>query len=100
MLSSDLTDIAFTSYGAFWMSYATIFIPSSGVMAAYSDPQEFNNAVGIYLITWFMVTVMFMLPVLRRSVAFSALLFSLAVTFALLAAGAFTAKARYSFLLV
>jgi len=85
---------AFTSYGAFWMSYATIFIPSSGVIAAYADPQEFNNAVGIYLMTWFMVTVMFMLPVLRRNIAFSVLLFSLSVTFVLLAVGAFTAKAN------
>lgn len=47
-------------YGAFWMSYATIFIPSSGIQAAYPDQAEFHNALGLYLITWFMVTVMFM----------------------------------------
>jgi uncharacterized protein len=47
---------AFTSYGAFWMSFATIFIPNSGIAASYKDPGEFDSAVGIYLITWFMVT--------------------------------------------
>ncbi|TFK33288.1 FUN34 transmembrane protein [Crucibulum laeve] len=84
---------AFSSYGAFWMSYATIFIPASGILAAYPDPQELNNAVGIYLVTWGMVTFMFLLSVIRRSVAFSALLGFLTVTFALLSAGSFTAMA-------
>ena len=51
---------ALSSYGAFWMSYATILIPSSGIIAAYADPQELENALGIYLITWFMVTVLLM----------------------------------------
>ncbi|KNZ76395.1 Accumulation of dyads protein 2 [Termitomyces sp. J132] len=32
-------------YAAFFMSYATIFIPGSGIMLAYqNDPAEFNNA--------------------------------------------------------
>ncbi|KAF8873483.1 GPR1/FUN34/yaaH family-domain-containing protein [Infundibulicybe gibba] len=70
---------AFSSYGVFWMSYATIFIPSSGIISAYSDPQELSNAIGIYLITWFMVTVMFILPVIRRHLAFTVLLSCLAV---------------------
>jgi len=46
------------------MSYATILIPSSGVLTAYHDSQELENALGIYLITWFMVTVMFMWAIL------------------------------------
>lgn len=43
-------------YGGFWMSFATIFIPGSGVAASYTDATEFNSAVGIYLWTWFIVT--------------------------------------------
>lgn len=50
----------FSSYGAFWMSYGTIFIPSSGIMAAYNDPTEFANALGIYLVPWVMVTLFFL----------------------------------------
>lgn len=34
------------------MSYATILIPSSGILDAYTDlPGELENALGIYLIT-------------------------------------------------
>jgi len=49
--------LAFTSYGAFWMSYATILIPNSGIIAAYAGHEdELNQALGIYLITWFVLT--------------------------------------------
>lgn len=44
-------------FGGFWMSYATILIPGSGIAAAYeSNPVEFNNAVGLYLFMWFIIT--------------------------------------------
>ena len=53
--------LAFSSYGAFWMSYATIFIPGSGVLAAFGDNMdEFNQAFGLYLMVWFVITVLFM----------------------------------------
>jgi succinate-acetate transporter protein len=81
---------AFSSYGAFWMSYATIFIPSSGIIAAYTDPQELGNALGIYLTTWCMVTIFFILPCLRRNLSFVILLSILALAFACLAASQFT----------
>jgi len=85
---------AFTSYGAFWLSFAAIFIPGSGILDAYAkDPaDEVANALGIYLITWFMVTFMFFIVALRKSVAFIALFGFLSLTFALLAAGFFTGK--------
>jgi succinate-acetate transporter protein len=52
---------AFTSYGAFWMSYATILIPSSDIITAYAgEPAELESALGIFLITWFMVTFLFL----------------------------------------
>ena len=61
--------IAFTSYGAFWMSYATILLPGSGIISAFTDPTELNSALGIYLIAWFMVT-FFLLWVDSYSVMF------------------------------
>ncbi|KAF9051791.1 GPR1/FUN34/yaaH family-domain-containing protein [Panaeolus papilionaceus] len=84
----------FSTYGCFWMSYAAIHIPATGIIAAYSDPQEFNNAMGIYLITWFVITVMFTSAVLRRNLTFIILLSILAVTFLLLAVANFTADER------
>lgn len=43
-------------YGGFWMSFATIFLPGSGVLAAYESADELNSALGIYLWTWFIIT--------------------------------------------
>jgi len=50
--------VAFTSYGAFWISFAIIFIPGFGVIAAYTDPHvnpdihpgELNAIIGHYLL--------------------------------------------------
>ncbi|KAN0082937.1 GPR1/FUN34/yaaH family domain containing protein [Tylopilus felleus] len=78
---------AFTSYGAFWMSYATILIPGSGVLAAYKSPDELSAALGIYLITWFILTFMFLIGSLRRNVGLISLFVSLCITFVLLAVG-------------
>lgn len=84
---------AFTSYGAFWMSYATIFIPGSGIVAAYDgNDDELNQAIGIYLMTWFVFTFLLMIGALRRNFSFIGLLFFLCITFILLAAGAWTSK--------
>jgi len=84
---------AFSSYGGFWMSYATILIPSSGIIDAYAKtPEELPNALGIYLIAWFMFTFMMLIGALRKNISFIALFAFLAATFALLAAGQFTGK--------
>jgi succinate-acetate transporter protein len=41
------------------MSYATILIPGSGIIDSYATtPEELPNALGIYLIAWFMFTFM------------------------------------------
>jgi len=87
---------AFTSYGAFWLSYATIFIPGSGISAAYpssTTSSEFSSAIGIYLFTWFIITFLLLVASLRKSIAFIALFGFLSLTFLLLGAGAFTGKA-------
>jgi len=87
---------AFTSYGAFWMSYATILIPGTGVLEAYTATpaglEQLGNALGIYLITWFMFTFLMLIGALRKNVSFVALFAFLAATFAVLAVGAFTSK--------
>ncbi|ESK87715.1 fun34 transmembrane protein [Moniliophthora roreri MCA 2997] len=85
---------AFASYGSFWMSYATINIPASGIMASFDSDQEFHNALGIYLITWFMITFFFLLAVLRRHIAFTVLLTFLDVALLLLSIAEWTGSAR------
>ncbi|TFL00349.1 GPR1/FUN34/yaaH family-domain-containing protein [Pterulicium gracile] len=80
---------AFTSYGAFWLSYAAILWPSSGILASYESAAERQSALGIYLITWFLVTFFFFIASLRKNVGFIALFGLLFITFILLAAGEF-----------
>lgn len=81
---------AFSMYGGFWASYATLFIPSSGILAAYTDPNELASALGIYLITWFIVTFLLLIASLRHNVGLIALFFFLMITFILLGAAEFT----------
>ncbi|KAJ7441473.1 Gpr1 family protein [Mycena galericulata] len=80
----------FASYGSFWMSYGTIYIPASGIIAAYSDPTELANALGIYIITWCMVTFFFLLLVIRANIAYTSLLSIFCVALACLSAAQFT----------
>jgi succinate-acetate transporter protein len=85
---------AFACYGAFWMSYAVLLIPGSGVAAAYQDtPQQFDDAVGIFLTCWFIVTVLFWIASLRKCIAFVVTFGFLAMTFMVLAAAKFTGNA-------
>ncbi|THU85087.1 hypothetical protein K435DRAFT_764507 [Dendrothele bispora CBS 962.96] len=81
---------AFASYGSFWMSYATINIPASGIMDAFSDEAELGNALGIFLITWMMITIFFLMAVVKRSVAFTLLLSALTIALGLLAGAEFS----------
>ncbi|KAF9047910.1 FUN34 transmembrane protein [Panaeolus papilionaceus] len=80
---------AFTLYGSFWMSYATILLPFTGVAAAYDDPNEFKSALGIYLTTWAIITFLLCIVTLRKNVAFVILFALLTITFIFLAAGDF-----------
>jgi len=84
----------FSAYGTFWMSYAAIFIPGSGILAAYgNNTQELSNALGLYLAVWVMFTVMLIPYVINKNLAFSLLLTALAIAFILLAAAEFTNNA-------
>jgi len=84
---------AFSSYGAFWISFGLIFWPGSGIIDAYvtkNAVDQLNNALGIYLITWFIVTFLFFIASIKTHASFNALFGALSITFILLAAGFFT----------
>ncbi|EIW75832.1 Gpr1 family protein [Coniophora puteana RWD-64-598 SS2] len=80
---------AFSSYGVFWMSYAALFVPGSGISVAYTSKDEFDQAVGIYLMTWFIVTSLLLIAALRRNFGFIFLFFTLDLAFLFLAIGSF-----------
>ncbi|GAA5959676.1 hypothetical protein JCM21900_002155 [Sporobolomyces salmonicolor] len=76
---------AFTSYGAFWMSYAFIVSPWSAIGAAYEDAVMFTNGVAFFLFGWFIFTFIMLIASLRSSIALSGVFFWLTITFLLLA---------------
>jgi len=79
---------AFSSYGGFWFSFGTLYIPQFGVVDAYgTDTAGLDNALGIYLSAWGIVTLIFLIACLRSSIALISLFFFLDVTFWLLDAG-------------
>lgn len=78
---------AFSSYGGFWFSFAALYIPQFGIADAYTVEGEFASAVGIYLISWGLVTFLFFIASLRSSIALVSLFGFLDITFWLLAAG-------------
>jgi len=90
---------AFSSYGAFWISYGIIFLPGSGILAAYDPtanpavrPGDAHNAVAFFLMAWFIFTFCMLLASLRLNVALVALFFFLDLTFLLLMVGTFVQK--------
>lgn len=89
---------AFTSYGAFWISFGFFFIPQFEVFAAYQkegvDPGQLNSALGIYLAMWGIITFIFLLGTLRSSVSLFLVFFFLDITFWLLSAGKFTGNIK------
>lgn len=87
---------ALSSYGAFWGTWAAIYTPSFGIQDAYKDKETgvldkrmFSNAVGIYLIGWFIFTFFMMLMTLKSTLAFFLVFFFLSITFLLLAIAEF-----------
>lgn len=77
---------AFTSYAAFWLSYAAILIPSFGVASAYATVSSSveEHALAIFLLSWTIFTLLLLIASLRTTVGLVALFVFLSVTFALL----------------
>ena len=83
---------AFCSYGAFWWSFAIIFIPWFNIQATVTG-TELDSAIGIYLACWFIFTFIMLMASFRSSVGLVALFFFLDITFLLLFANYFCASA-------
>ncbi|EGW33126.1 protein FUN34 [Spathaspora passalidarum NRRL Y-27907] len=82
--------VALSSYGGFWGSWAAIQVDAFGIKAAYAEePKQFANAIGIFLIGWFIFTFFMMLMTVKSTVAFFMVFFLLTITFLLLAISEF-----------
>ena len=74
---------AFTSYGAFWLSFAALLLPTFGAGAVVGS----QTAVGYYLLGWTIFTGIMMLGSFRTNGATALVFIVLFVTFLLLAIG-------------
>lgn len=83
--------VALSSYAGFWGGWAALYVDSFGIASAYDDEREFTNAVGIFLVGWFIFTFFLMLMTLKSTVAFFSIFFFLSITFLLLAIAEFKA---------
>ncbi|KAK6837329.1 hypothetical protein RU639_001545 [Aspergillus parasiticus] len=83
----------FSSYAAFNLSYAMVYLPGTGILAAYTDSAtgaispSFNQALSLYLWAWLIVTVVFTVAAMRSSWVLFIDLFLLDICLLLLACG-------------
>lgn len=82
---------AFSSYGAFWLSFAALFIPGLGI-AFGSKTGPSGAALAWYLLGWTIFTGIMMLGSFRTNGATAAVFVLLFITFLLLAIGAFSSQ--------
>lgn len=80
------------SYGAFWLSYGMFLLPYLGIEAAYKgDQRAYYFAIGIYLILWCFLTLLFLVAALRTNYSIIATFFFLVLAYLFLAIANFTA---------
>lgn len=80
--------VAFSSYGAFWLSFVTLLIPGFGVaFGTTAGPSA--DAVGWYLIGWAIITGMLLLGTFRLNGGLVVVFVLLLIAFVLLAIGFF-----------
>lgn len=85
---------AFSSYGAFWLSFAAIFLPGLGGAGSVVS----GTAVGIYLLGWTVITGILTVASIRTNLATFVVFVVLFVTFLLLTIGALGANANITHL--
>jgi succinate-acetate transporter protein len=78
---------AFSSYGAFWLSFTVLFIPIAGISKGVASIP--GSALGIYLLGWGIFTFLMFLGALRINMALIVVLGLLVLTYLALAIGAF-----------
>jgi succinate-acetate transporter protein len=81
--SNTFGAVAFTSFGAFWLSFAVLV----AVFAPQIPAASAGSAVGLYLWAWAIFTTYMLIASLRTTGAVALVFLLLSVTFILLAAG-------------
>ena len=83
----------FSGFAGFNVAYALIFIPGTGILAAYADPAtgeplpELGQAISMFVWAWFIVCVIFTVASTRTSWVLLILLVFVDITLLLIACG-------------
>lgn len=97
---------ALSSYGGFWLAWAIVNTPGGfNIVASYAvtdsagkatgnHVNDLNNAVGFFLLGWWIFTTILLICTLRSTVAFFLLFFTLDIAFLMLAIGHLAADAK------
>jgi hypothetical protein len=86
---NTLGAVAFSSYGAFWMSFAALFLEAFGFLAGYTSEEDLNKDLGIYLLSWAIFSLFMCVVSHRTTVVLFTLFWLVFVTFLLLSIGRF-----------
>ncbi|CAO3594856.1 unnamed protein product [Absidia cylindrospora] len=87
----------FTSYGAYWISYGFIYLPSSNIISDYGGQQEaFNHSLGLFMVGWALFTGLMLVAAHRSCLTLVAQFFMLFLTYVLTAACKFNGSSTTS----
>ncbi|KAK5778711.1 hypothetical protein RI543_004382 [Arxiozyma heterogenica] len=94
-LENTFGGTALCSFGGFWLSFGSIYIPWFGILDAYEGKSdELANALGFYLLGWCIFTYGLCLCTMKSTLMFFSLYFFLGLTFLLLSIAQFTQNAN------
>lgn len=93
-LENTFGGTALCSFGGFWLSFGSIYIPWFGILDAYDGkPDQLANALGFYLLGWSIFTYGLCLCTMKSTLMLFSLYFLLGLTFLLLSVAQFTQNA-------
>jgi succinate-acetate transporter protein len=94
VIENTFAATALGSFGGFWMGYAGILIDAFGIASSYTTTEEFNNALGIYLIAWMIFAFLMWLCTFKATWPFFFLFLFIWLFILCLAVGAFSGNAN------
>ncbi|ORX50837.1 hypothetical protein DM01DRAFT_1337439 [Hesseltinella vesiculosa] len=85
----------FTSYGAYWLSYGYIFLPSSNIIDGYGGAatEQFKHSLGLFMAGWAVFSFLMLVAAHRSCVTLVAQFFMLFLTYVLSSAHCFNESA-------
>ncbi len=83
----------FGSFAGYYFAFASVLTPSFGIAAAYTDPAELNNGLGVFFCVWASLFLIFLGASVRTNLIFVWIFTLVDATAWLLAASYFQAAA-------